>query len=127
VLLELCPISHTDDKRVKRIELKPSKVSGATFREAIEGWGLIQVQIGGAGPKGIDHSRSNHNSETRARKWERTYPELGPVADWDFKLVSSISGRINRHIHNNLAISKIGSRPVLKDAKARINSGLPAI
>ena len=127
VLLAICPVSHMENKQVKRITLKPGKASGASFREVIEGWGLIQLQIGGVGPKGIVHSHTNHNSEARAKKWESTYPDLGPVADWDFRLVSSISGRINRHIRDNLAVTKIGSRPVLEDAKARIDSGIPAI
>lgn len=127
ILLAIFPVSHLDQKRVKRITLKPGKASGASFREVIEGWGMIQLQIGGAGPNGIVHSHTNHNSAARAKAWESTYPDLGPVADWDFKLVSSVSSRINRHIRNNLAVSKIGSRPVLKDAKTRIDSGIAAI
>jgi len=127
VLLALCPSSHLDDKRVRRIQLDPSKTGGASFREEIEGWGLIQLQIGGEGPKGVVHSNTNHNSEARAKKWERTYPEMGPVAGWDFKLVSTLSRRINRHIRNKLAVGKIGARPVLRDAKSRIESGAPAV
>lgn len=127
VLLMLCPLSQLDGRRVKRIKLKPSKASGATFREAVEGWGLIQLYIGGIGPKGIIHSHTNHNSEARARTWERTNLELGPVDAWDFKLVSSVSSRINRNIREKLAVAEIDSRPVLKDAKARIDSGTSAI
>lgn len=126
-LLAVFPASYVDRKQVKRIALKPSKTSGASFREIVEGWGLIQLQIGGTGPKGVVHSHTNHNSEARAKKWESTYPELGPVNDWDFKLISSVSGRINRHIRNSLAVAKVGSRPVLMDAKRRIDSGMAAL
>ncbi|GAB2736868.1 hypothetical protein [Amycolatopsis magusensis] len=104
----------------KRIDFLPGVRPDATFRYCCEGWGLIRLHHGtAAGTRELRRSRTNHNSEKRAAAWSATLPRLGDPADWDWKAVTSASGRLNRTIRR-LAVSKIGARPVLPHAAAFI-------
>ncbi|MBK8016118.1 MAG: hypothetical protein IPK20_04970 [Betaproteobacteria bacterium] len=102
---------------IERYALDPSSCNGKTFRYRSSGWGLIQLHLGGIGPKGLVSSHTNHNSPERALKWASTYPELSPPSAWDWKLVQASSRKLNRVIHT-LAVAKDGSRPVLAEAAA---------
>ena len=110
VLLALVPPGARRLVTKRRIDLE----SGGT-RYTLEGWGIIHLHLGGVGPKGLVHSHTNHHSEKRARAWAATAPHLEPVEAWDWKEVAAISNRLNAHIRR-LAVSKIGSRPVLPAA-----------
>lgn len=94
----------------RRIDLE-----SGSMRYTLEGWGIIHLHLGGVGPKGLVHSHTNHNSEKRARAWAPAAPHLAPVEAWNWKEVAGISNRFNAHIRR-LAVSKIGSRPVLPAA-----------
>jgi hypothetical protein len=97
----------------ERIALDPRACSGHTFRYRASGWGLIQLQLGGIGPKGLVLSHTNHNSLARATAWEPTYREvLGPVSAWDWPHIASASRKLNRFIAA-AAVTKVGSWPVL--------------
>jgi hypothetical protein len=125
VLLQLLPES-AGELVVERASLNPEKCNGATFRYIASGWGLIQLQLGGASPWGIVVSHTNHNSEKRALAWEPTYADiLGPASSWRWASVESSSRRINAHIRK-VASRKIGSRPVLPSAASAIESGASA-
>jgi hypothetical protein len=102
----------------RRIDLAPG-VSDAGFRYTCEAWGLIQLCYGGFW-KGSElrWTHTNHNSEKRATTWAQTMPEVGDPADWDWKAVTSASGKLNRAIRR-MAVGKIGSHPVL-EAAARL-------
>ena len=110
VLLALVPPSARRLVTKRRIDLESGEM-----RYTLEGWGIIHLHLGGVGPKGLVHSHTNHNSEKRARAWAATAPHLAPVAAWDWKEVASASSRLNANIRR-LAVSKIGSRPVLPQA-----------
>ncbi len=106
---------------IERFELSPNAALGK-WRESISGWGLIQLQFGGIRDGKLAASDTNHNSEARARAWESTSPELGPVEAWDFHEVARISRRLNRYIAR-LACRKEGPRVVLPGAQALLDAG----
>jgi hypothetical protein len=115
----------SDNLRVSQIRLDPKATGGATSREAVTGWGLIQLYLGGLSQRGLVHSHTNHNSEARARKWSDTIGNLGAVDAWDWKAVTSASRRLNARIRRH-AVSKVGSRPVLEGA-FRLMESHPAL
>ena len=114
--LALFVIGSGPDPVERRIDLLPGVHPDATFRYCCEGWGLIQLDHGGAtGTQELRWSHTNHNTEKRASAWSATLSRLGDPADWDWAAVTSASGRLNRAIRR-MAVSKIGSHPVLPHA-----------
>lgn len=85
----------------RRIDLNPNP-EGHKFRYVTEGWGLIHLHFGKVfynkhtQREQLEHSVINHNSETRARNWYPTIPNLGDPDLWDWKAV----GRESRKIEN---------------------------
>jgi len=123
-LLQLYPVSAGGTLQRRRIDLKTrSPGAGAAFRFSLDGWGLIQLQLGGVSDGGLFVSHTNHNSEARALKWEDTYGDLGPAREWNWTEVIRASRRLNSKIRK-LAVRKIGSRPVLPAADALLRSGV---
>lgn len=123
VLLTLVPANAMRLCHVRRIELNPMKCDGHTFRYAISGWGVIVMNLGGIGPKGLVPSQSSHNTVARARSWENMYKnELGSIDVWDWDATIRISAALNRFI-NKRAVYKLGSRPVLLGAAKAFLSG----
>ncbi|MBB5204987.1 hypothetical protein HNQ51_002306 [Inhella inkyongensis] len=114
VLLQL-HVEGSGPITIERFALNPRACNGKAFRYRANGWGLIQLQLGGIGPKGLVASHTNHNSVARALSWESTYPELGPVSTWNWSAVQAASNKLNRFIRK-LAVYKDGSRPVLAEA-----------
>ncbi len=109
----------------ERIALDPTACGGHTFRYSVEGWGLIQLLLGGVRRKVITPTRIAHDSAARAAKW-------GERSGIDFKTIGQISGRIHRAI-GKLAVAKChisgeprAARLVLPEAArlARVGSAL---
>ncbi|MBB5858323.1 hypothetical protein ACFQ05_22135 [Amycolatopsis umgeniensis] len=99
-----------------RIDFLPGVHPDATFRYCCEGWGLIQLYHAVAvGAQELRWSHTNHNTEKRAAAWAATLPRLGDPDEWNWPAVTSASGRLNRAIRR-MAVSKIGSHPVLPNA-----------
>ena len=126
VYLQLWPRSARGKIHVQRIGLDPKACNGATFRYQIQGWGLIQLYLGGISKAGVIHSHSNHNSEKRAQKWASTHEELDEVSSWDWREVNRVSRQLNRHIQK-MAATKMGSRPILPEAACEIEAGKNAL
>lgn len=105
--------------RVRRFQLKTNSVQ--TWRETIEGWGLIQLELRGVTGRVLMPCHTNHNTEARARKWESTYPNFPPLAEWDFAQVSHISRQINTYIRK-IAVVRFGARPILKGAQTLVGA-----
>lgn len=107
----------------RRIDFKPGAVPGATFRYDCQGWGLIHLFFGELRDARLSPCHTNHNSQRRAEKWEPTYvDQLDPVAEWNWREVTRISGRMIRFIKST-AKAKSGSRPVLPAAHHAHESG----
>jgi hypothetical protein len=117
VLLQLLA-KNSGAATIERFPLEPSKCNGKTYRHRSSGWGLIQLHLGGIGPKGLVPSHTNHNSQARALKWASTYPELPSPATWDWPTVQATSSKLNRFIRK-LAVSKEGNRHVLAEAASK--------
>jgi hypothetical protein len=127
VLLQLVPPSGFNQFKIRRMSLDPKACKGHTFRYAIEGWGLIQLYLGGTGPAGLVHSHSAHNSEARATKWVGARPNAGSPEFWDWREITSISSALNRFVRNKLSVYKLGSRPVLRNAAAAFAAGVDPV
>lgn len=90
-----------------------------SFRYVVEGWGLIQLDLGLSNSlsKYIRSSSFAHNSESRALHWESTYHDrLGDAASWDWKAIEKLSSKLKNHINKKLAVEKADSWGVLPGA-----------
>ena len=80
---------------VRRINLNPEKCDGATWREKVEGWGLVQLQLQPVEDSMIEF-RIAVNSEKRAQNWYPTFPELQSPSTWDWAVVEKQVRRLIR-------------------------------
>ena len=125
ILLQLFALNGGGEPLFHRIELKPRAVRGATFRFACEGWGLIQLQLGGMRKGRLSRSHTNHNSEKRAYTWEDVGDgRLGSPSAWNWQEITRASRRLNSAIRR-LAVDKTSSRPILPEALTLREQGIP--
>ena len=115
MLLQIYPANAGGRIIIERLELDSTKCDGATFQYSCGGWGMIQLYLFGLVHGELRESQARHNSEKRALKWESTGSKLGAVADWDFKVVNSISRKLNRFIKIN-SVASYGSLPIMDSA-----------
>ena len=123
-LLTLWPMSANETLRIRRTTFA-LKGQRRSWREELEGWGLIQLYFSSVQGRSLSPSHTNHNTAARAAKWYPTYPELGKPSAWDFAAVTRESSRINRFIRS-LAVDRLGSRIVLPGAAALFEVGVEA-
>lgn len=116
VLLQLWSPSVEPGPRIERIALNPEKCRGHTFRYRIEGWGLVQLWLGGLHGRIVTKSHFGHNSEARARKW-------GHSEGVDWIALKSLSNKIQYHIRSRLSVARAPGRPVLAEAYGYARSG----
>jgi hypothetical protein len=111
--------------RIERITLKPGAVPGHSFRHAVRGWGLAQLQCGGEYSREeptITASHFGHFSEAGARK--KGYLESGPDAPVDWAGLQRVSQRVQRRLRTQLAGGRVAGRgPVLRAAAAKARAG----
>lgn len=114
--LALFVVGAGPEPTARRIDFLPGVSDDTTFRYCCEGWGLIQLHYGGSiRAQELRWSHTNHNTEKRASAWATTTPRLGDPAAWNWAAVTGASGKLNRVIRR-MAVSKIGSHPVLPHA-----------
>ena len=89
--------------RIERIALR---VRGASWREAVNGWGLVQLDLGGVHERTITESVLGHNSEARAWKWADAYEHLGSPAEWDWREVERLARKLAYHVRRRRAVAK---------------------
>jgi hypothetical protein len=87
----------------RRISLRPEKNGGATWREAVNGWGLVQVQFKFL-QDGLVECRIAANSEKRAVAWASNHPAVDAPGLWDWKLVE-------KHVRRLIRVLRQGERP----------------
>jgi len=85
---------------VRRISLKPEKCNGASWRESVEGWGVIQLQVKHL-DSGTAEVRIAVNTEKRAAAWALTYPEMGSPSLWDWQHVEKQARRLIRILRSD--------------------------
>ena len=108
----------------QRITLDPNACGGATFRYETTGWGLVQLYLSAPRANRLENSHTNHNSRTRAERWEPIRGVESGSAAWDFPRITAFSSRLNRQIKKR-AVATIGGRAVLADALDLWKSGVP--
>ncbi len=86
--------------QVRRVSLKPEKCKGATWRESINGWGIIQLQVTHLDSTAAE-VRVAVNTEKRANAWAATYPEMGSPSRWDWKYVEQQARRLIRVLRSD--------------------------
>ena len=79
----------------RTVPLDPIRFGPKSYREVVEGWGLIWVylKLGHPSPVG---SFISANSQKRAKKWASTKPDFGNPDDWDWAAVGRHLRRIRR-------------------------------
>ncbi|MEM7061977.1 MAG: hypothetical protein AAF572_02290 [Cyanobacteria bacterium P01_B01_bin.77] len=95
------------------------KCEDAAYRYSCHGWGLIQLYLESPRNGILRNSHTNHNSETRARNWATTYPEMDDPGAWNWTVVNSFSRKLNRFIRKS-GVENRGARAVLPHASSFI-------
>jgi hypothetical protein len=90
------------DVQTRRISLRPEKSGGATWREAVNGWGLVQVQFKFLQDDLVE-CRIAANSEKRAAAWAASNPAMDAPELWDWKLVDKHTSRLIRVLRKGAA------------------------
>ncbi|MBK6543011.1 MAG: hypothetical protein IPG10_17345 [Flavobacteriales bacterium] len=80
---------------VRRIQLRPEKNDGATWRESIEGWGLIGLNLR-FDKDGVVEFGIAQNSEKRAQTWADIPSGMGLPELWDWQIVEKHGRRLLR-------------------------------
>ena len=123
--LMLWPIEASSRVERVRIELDSTRRRNlGVFRYALEGWGLISLQLYGPDRDILPNSSATHFSEKRALSMapirEAT---IGPPCDWDWKEVSRTASKFGRRIRS-MATDKFADRSILPGAKILIDAGI---
>ena len=125
--LMLWPVEASPNFKVAIVNLNPKKCKDATYRYRSDGWGLIHLELKGINRLGLQYSHTNHNTEKRAKAWEPNYiDELGPVSEWDWKVVASTSRKLNNFIKKQ-SNKKVGPMPVMPNAESINLAGAVAV
>lgn len=106
----------------RRIDFSPGAVPGKSFRDATEGFGLIQFYVSRPRNGKLRPSHTNHFSMKRAEVWAPIRSQVASPNDWNWKHITSMSNRLNRHIRS-LGVAKRGSRAILAGAQTALASG----
>jgi hypothetical protein len=123
VSFQLWTQRHKGDILFRKVELDPNYCNGHTFRFSSEGWGLIQLNFGGLKNNELHQSHIGHFNEKGAAKWEMTNLFNGKVSNWNWTEIQTTSRKLKYHLHNKLAVGKIGSLGVLKGAEGLEKQG----
>jgi hypothetical protein len=83
----------------RTIFLNPQSCDGQTWRESVEGWGLVYIQPELTGVSGQEfRCRIAVNSEIRANAWTPSYPGMRNPDLWDWKIVEKHARRLIRRL-----------------------------
>lgn len=80
----------------RRVTLDPPR-EGKDFRHSFSGWGIVHLHLYFTTGEKLQ-CRVAVNSEARALAREPRYPELGPVSDWDWRVVETQAFRLTRKL-----------------------------
>lgn len=123
ICLQLWPVSAYGNVNFRRIKLRQKQSVDPTFRYCIEGWGLIQLYLGGCNDQTIFHSHTNCFGEKGAHRRYLPSMGLGHPAKWDWTVVTSQSRKLNSFIRK-VATRNEGNRPILPQAHDLVQQGV---
>jgi hypothetical protein len=115
VYLQLWSQAAMKSPIIRRIDLK---VHGHSFRYSVEGAGLMQLYLDGVKDGIIHHTHFGCWSEAGAKQ-----RSIHPTADCDWRALAKVSGQIQRHVRQKLAVAKLHGRPVLRHAFDSVSHG----
>lgn len=108
----------------RRIELKPKYCDGHTFRFSTNGWGLIQLYFEQLKTDTLGYSHLGHFNQKGALGREGVNNFMGKADSWDWKIIEQASRKLKYHIHNKLAVRKVGSFGILPGADTLEKTGI---
>ena len=101
-------IYHPESKgklTITKLKLDPKYCNGKTYRNRIDGWGIIFVNLNLLNVENEIDCRISVNSKKRAENWKSTNPEFGNPELWDWKIIESnarkLISRLKKTTHNN--------------------------
>jgi hypothetical protein len=124
VTFQLWTPRHKGELVFKKVDLDPKRCNGHTFRYSTDGWGMIQLYLGGVKNNILYQSHIGHFSEKEAAKCEGTNKFNGSVNVWDWKEVQATSKKLKQYIHSNLAEKRSGSIDILLGASKLQEQGI---
>jgi hypothetical protein len=95
-------IYHTESKgkfSITKLKLDPKYCNGKTYRNRIDGWGIIFVHLNLLNGENEIECRISVNSKKRAENWKNTNPEFGNPELWDWKNIESNARKITRQLN----------------------------
>jgi len=108
----------------RKVALNPKYCKGHTFRYSTEGSGLIQLYFGGQKDNVLSHSHIGHLTQKGALKWADTNDVIEQINKWNWKEIVQTSTKLKKHLHDRLAIRKIGSYGILPGADSLTETGI---
>ena len=85
---------------ITKLKLDPKYCDGKTYRNRIDGWGIIFVHLNLLNIENEIECRISVNSKKRAENWSGTNPEFGSPELWEWKMVESKVRKIIRKLKN---------------------------
>lgn len=107
----------------RRVELNPQYCNGHTYRYSTEGWGLIQLYLGGCHQNHLHYSHIGHFEEKGALKRDDLSQQKGTATQWNWQEVKATSGKLRRQIQK-VAVAKIGSYSIMRGADELRRNGV---
>ncbi|WP_340156341.1 hypothetical protein [uncultured Winogradskyella sp.] len=85
---------------ITKIKLDPKYCNGKTYRNRIDGWGIIYVHLNLLNVENEIECRISVNSKKRAENWKSTNPEFGNPELWNWKIIESNARKIIKQLKN---------------------------
>ncbi|NRD22377.1 hypothetical protein HNV10_03935 [Winogradskyella litoriviva] len=83
---------------ITKLKLDPKYCNGKTYRNRIDGWGIIYVHLNLLNTENEIECRISVNSRKRAENWKSTNPEFGNPELWDWKIIESNARKIIKQL-----------------------------
>jgi hypothetical protein len=117
-LLGLWSRSACGEPLIRRIDLEPTKCSGARFRFSLDGGGITQLYLGEVHQgKWLTKTHFGYQSLERARAW-------GTDGGIDWSALYKIGRKIQYHVIRRMAVAKMGALPILPHALGLSDRGI---
>ncbi|GAA4239634.1 hypothetical protein GCM10022291_34770 [Postechiella marina] len=85
---------------ITKLKLDPKYCNGKTYRNRIDGWGIIYVHLNLLNAENEIECRISVNSKKRVENWKSTNPEFGNPELWDWKIIESNARKIIKQLKN---------------------------
>ena len=85
---------------ITKLKLDPKYCEGKTYRNRIDGWGIIFVHLNLLNNEKEIECRISVNSKKRTENWKNTNPEFGNPELWEWKIIESNARKIIKQLKN---------------------------